>query len=93
MACTAKHTKFQPADGEWKCPKCGGGADVFYIEEPVENTDDCPLLHSEDTVYCNNCEKAWSGTTLAKMFEKRAAEGDYETCPCCKGVGRVKKTK
>jgi rubredoxin len=23
MTCPVKHTKFQPTDAQWRCPKCG----------------------------------------------------------------------
>lgn len=93
MACTVKHTQFQPANDEWKCPKCGAGNEKFVIDESASKDEDCVLLHEEDTCYCYECELAWSGKKIAAMLEKNAKEGEYVTCPHCKGFGRVKKAK
>jgi hypothetical protein len=47
MPCAVVHTKYQPTEEEWKCPKCGVGSSLFYIEDPADKTDDCDLLHND----------------------------------------------
>lgn len=47
--CQYKHTKYQPTDEEWKCPKCGASYDEneeFIIWDAVG--ENCSLLHDED---------------------------------------------
>jgi hypothetical protein len=91
--CTAKHTKFQPTNAEWLCPKCGSNNEKFVIEMGAEGGDeDCTLLHIDDEITCMECHNSWNGAVVSKLLQKKSKAGDYVTCPCCKGVGRVKKT-
>ena len=83
--CDRKHTKFQPTDEQWECPKCGRGNDVFYISESVDA--DCILLHDDDFIVCENCEREWTGKKLAAVMAKKAC---MVKCPHCKGSGFVK---
>jgi hypothetical protein len=69
-ACSAKHTKFQPKDSEWKCPLCGIGIGEFYIDEPDGHTD-CPALHVQDCVKCYKCNRSWTGLEVSKLIEKK----------------------
>jgi len=86
--CTAKHTKYQPTDDEWKCPQCGW-AEHFYIQEPAEfSSDDCGQLHVNDELGCDNCGYGISGKAFASRLQKQK---NLVTCPCCKGTGLVKK--
>jgi len=89
MTCGAKHTKFQPADAEWRCPKCGADAkeSVFIICDPFEGADDdCPLLHDEDNVVCDNCGYGGSGKKVAAAMQKKSTS---IPCPHCKGRGWI----
>lgn len=92
MNCGAKHTKPQIPDDDWKCPKCGISVDHpsggFVVEESAEaSDDDCPQLHDEDGVCCNNCGYGASGKTFARLYAKRAS---LVPCAHCKGSGFVK---
>lgn len=87
--CRAKHTKFQPTEAEWKCPQCGGGPDVFFIDYFADRADDdCDLLHEDDYIVCTECDKSWGGRSLAATMAKRK---DVEPCPHCQGTGVVQK--
>lgn len=96
MTCGVKHTKYQPTDKEWRCPKCGASADKgFCINEPAEGTDDnCSLLHDEDGIGCDNCmtehdrNTYYSGKQFAALLVKK---NNLVPCPHCKGTGLVKK--
>ena len=84
--CDRKHTKFQPTDEQWKCPKCGRGSDVFYMSDDSIDCY-CPLLHDDDYIVCENCEREWTGKKLAAVMAKNAG---LVKCPHCKGSGFVK---
>lgn len=85
--CNVKHTKYQPTDDEWKCPKCGATAnqpDGFFNDESENN--DCPTLHESDTLVCYRCGFSTSGKAFAARLQKAA---NMVPCPCCKGKGIV----
>ena len=89
--CTEKHTEFQPADEQWKCPKCQNtneriGDSGFFIDEGPN--PDCELLHDEDYIVCNKCKSSWKGKKLAGLMAKAL---NLEKCPHCKGTGFVAK--
>lgn len=87
--CLAKHTVYQPSDDEWKCPQCGGDNSVFTINESVENaSEDCALVHEQDSVTCTKCGLDWSGKKITDLLMKKA---NLVPCPCCKGKGVVPK--
>lgn len=95
--CGAKHTKYQPADDEWKCPRCGipvqteGGNDGFIIADPAYNSScECELLHEHDILACAVCEYDISGRAFANRIHKAK---NLVTCPCCNGKGLVDGSK
>lgn len=91
MTCTAKHTKYQPTDEEWLCPKCGANSDHFIIEDPAEDADeDCEELHVYDNVVCSSCGFGGSGRTVASRMSKKK---NLVPCPCCKGSGFISHTE
>ena len=97
MTCTAKHTKYQPTDEEWKCPKCGAKAhneesleEGWIIDISSEFSEDCDLLHEDDELCCYTCQYACSGKAFAA---KVAKQKNLVTCPCCKGKGWVDPSK
>lgn len=92
--CPAKHTKYQPPDDAWKCPKCGATSNAasltapcFIIEDPDEEAlSDCGLLHERDNLSCG-CGYGTSGKAFAARHQKAA---NMVPCPTCKGHGLVK---
>jgi DNA-directed RNA polymerase subunit RPC12/RpoP len=91
MTCGAKHTKTQIPDEDWKCPKCGVGADAdraFIIQDSdAASSDDCPLLHEADELGCDNCGFGSTGKAFAGRYAKKAG---LLRCEHCKGTGMVK---
>jgi len=87
MICTKKHTKYQPADDEWKCPKCGS-EDVFIEDEDEFNVIDCDLLHVSATVLCESC---WYAESATKFVNRLIKQKNLCVCPTCKGSGYVSK--
>ena len=91
MTCQAKHTKYQPTDEEWKCRKCGSGPESFWIEESdPDKSDDCTLLHNDDSAICFKCGYSVSGKSFAAALQR---EHNLISCPHCKGTGLVPKGK
>jgi hypothetical protein len=88
-ACSEKHTKFQPADDQWRCPKCGEDNKHFYIEESV-GVGDCEKLHADDYALCMKCEYHGNGTKVANAIAKKC---DLVPCEHCKGTGQVPKKR
>ena len=86
MPCAVVHTKYQPTEEEWKCPKCGVGSSLFYIEDPADKTDDCDLLHNDDGLYCHGCDYGISGKTFDAKIQKQR---NLVSCLHCKGTGLV----
>ena len=85
------HTEYQPSDEEWKCPKCGAGAeDGFCIYDPSYCEDDgdenCPKLHNDDSIICEECEFSCSGEEFAKMAKEKSTK---VKCSHCNGTGWV----
>lgn len=95
MTCNARHTKYQPTDEEFRCPKCGAGPEEgFIIDDSPEDADsDCGLLHEDDCIVCNNCKTEhhrdtdYSGKSYAALMVKK---NNLVPCPHCKGKGLVK---
>lgn len=88
MDCPHKHTKYQPTDEEWKCPKCGATAVDGFIIEDGPNEDECPSLHNDDFIRCSRCDYETSGKAFAAYVMKK---NSLVPCPCCKGKGMVNK--
>lgn len=87
--CQHKHTKYQPTDEEWRCPKCGASYDdgeEFVIWDAVG--EDCSLLHDEDYLKCQKCGYETTGKRFAAYVVKK---NSLIPCPTCKGKGVVKK--
>ena len=90
MSCSFSHTKYQPSDPEFACPKCHVQAPTFCIDDCVNGT--CDLIHPEDLLRCYNddCRYEITGKEFTRQLAKRAS---MEKCPACKGSGLVKKGK
>lgn len=89
MQCNSRHTKYQPTDEEWKCPKCGRGNESFWIDEEF-GEDGCDKLHDDDTIRCFQCGYDTTGKAFAASIQLKK---NLVTCPCCKGSGLVPKKK
>jgi DNA-directed RNA polymerase subunit RPC12/RpoP len=97
--CGAKHTKYNPTLGEFRCPRCGAKAGVFVIEEQhdEEVNWDCPKLHPKDQIVCygrnkktgEDCGYHTTGARLAAALMKKK---DLIPCPYCKQGVVPKKT-
>ena len=87
--CIEKHTKFQPTDDQWKCPKCGNANELtvdsgFFVDEGPN--PGCELLHNEDYIVCGKCKSSWYGKKLAPLMAKAQ---NLEKCPHCNGTGFI----
>lgn len=87
MICNLKHTKYQPESLEWLCPICGNNSDFFYVDY-TRAPKDCELLHEDDEIYCELCNKEWSGEEASKILLKKKSQ---IPCPHCNGTGFIKK--
>lgn len=88
-SCTLKHTKFQPNNEQWRCPKCGSTNDYFFIDDSEDLTGECDKLHESDYVVCTNCDMGWTGKAVARIL---ATKLNLIQCACCKGTGFVEGT-
>jgi hypothetical protein len=95
LACTGKHTKYQPTEAEFTCPKCEAKVGDFCIDECVNA--ECPDLHDEDGVACygkngKGCPANYgaSGKTFAALVVKKR---NLVPCEHCKGKGFVSTKK
>lgn len=87
VPCSAKHTDYQPPDSEWVCPRCGAGKEEFSVSEPDKQAhDDCTKLHEFDELVCLRCGYENYGKDFSIYCQ---TNHDYETCPCCGGLGKV----
>lgn len=86
--CFAKHTKYQPSDDDWVCPKCGADSSSFVINDHAEGaSEDCGKLHVQDNVECFSCGYGGSGRSVSSLMAKTA---NLVICSCCNGAGYVK---
>lgn len=89
MECGYKHTKYNPTDEEFLCPKCGSSE--FFIDEgpgvDALSGVACELLHDEDVICCYDCGHTISGKKFANMVLKKEK---LIKCPHCKGKGYIK---
>lgn len=94
ITCDGKHTKYQPTEAQWKCPKCGAGSalgssggNTFIINDTEKGANqDCTILHVGDALACD-CGYTTSGKAFAARLQKAAS---MVPCPTCKGHGLVK---
>jgi hypothetical protein len=97
-ACNAKHTKYQPTEAEFCCPKCDAKVGDLCIDEPDGEANPlCPDLHEGDGVACygkngKGCPARYgaSGKTFAALIAKK---NDLVPCECCKGKGFMPRKK
>ena len=94
MECPAKHTKYQPKDEDWKCPKCGVATSYkdekeqsrmgFIIDEsdPL-STDVCNLVHQADDVCCYACGYFATGK---RAMDALAKKNNLKPCEHCEGA-------
>jgi transcription initiation factor TFIIIB Brf1 subunit/transcription initiation factor TFIIB len=94
-ACKFKHTKYEPTEEEFMCPKCGAKVGHFCIDEGPNM--DCDQLHDEDNIVCYGVDgkgcPAEYGTTGKKFVAWLLKKNDMVPCECCKGKGFVRSTK
>jgi hypothetical protein len=88
MECLYKHTKYQPTNEEWACPKCNAPVGEFYVASGPDQ--DCLLLHTDDCLVCMKCDFSISGQAFANRVVKKQ---NLVPCPCCNGKGFVKQEK
>ena len=96
IPCSAKHTKYQPTDEEFCCPKCGATVGHFCVDDGPNL--DCDLLHDEDELNCYGEPGAMGcpaqyGTTGKAFAALVVKKKNIQTCPTCKGKGYVPKEK
>jgi hypothetical protein len=100
MSCARKHLSIEEEafwlkDETWHCPKCGSGADaVDKANVPImgfileSDSLDCDAVHYDDIINCYVCEYT---TTVKKFIKLLQAKANMVKCPCCKGLGMVRK--
>jgi ssDNA-binding Zn-finger/Zn-ribbon topoisomerase 1 len=88
--CRAKHTRYQPTDGDKiVCPKCGEDKQ-FIIEQSADGSMmNCELFHTDDGWECAKCESAYTGSQVINALVRR---NNVMTCPTCGGTGHVRKS-
>lgn len=94
-ACNGKHTKYQPTEAEFRCPKCDAPVGDFCIDDCVNA--ECPDLHDEDGLVCygkngKGCPGQY-GTTGRAFAALVVKKNDLKPCEHCKGKGFVSTKK
>lgn len=89
LACTAKHTKYQPTKEEFHCSKCNALAGDFCVDDSPNF--DCPLVHDEDGLVCygkngKGCPAAY-GTSGKAFVAALVRKKNLKPCTHCKGSG------
>lgn len=87
FVCTTRHTKFQPTTAQWICPKCSTPPPDGLVVDDGESFD-CEMLHETDYLLCYKCKYETNGKSFAAALQKKE---NMVTCPCCKGVGLVRR--
>lgn len=90
-ACTLKHTKYQPTEAEFCCPKCGAGCGDFCVDE--SGNFECPDLHPDDGLVCmgkdgKGCPAEY-GTSGQAFVTSLIKKKNLVPCTHCKGKGYV----
>lgn len=88
MTCPHKHTKYQPTDAEWRCPKCGATDKQGFVINEGPSDGDCALLHGDDGLRCFGCGYEMTGMAFATYLVRK---NSLVPCPACNGKGLVKK--
>lgn len=83
MHCPFRHTKIDPPEGAYICPRCGSSE--FFVMDS-ENYD-CEKMHSEDLLECEDCSFDINGKNFVDLYIKKQK---LTKCPNCKGTGYVK---
>jgi transcription elongation factor Elf1 len=87
MDCQEKHTKYQPTDKEFNCPKCHAKSGIFHVEAEVDKID-CEFIHPTDLIICDDCGYETTGQAFVK---KLIEKNNLVPCAYCKGKGLVKR--
>lgn len=86
--CHGKHTKYQPTEDEFRCPRCGAEVGIFVVQETEGGANlDCELNHPGDSLGCDKCGYGTSGRAFAARVQR---EKGLVPCQHCKGTGLVK---
>ena len=84
MVCDLKHTKPNIDGADWKCPKCG--SKDWFIDDAVEGSEDCDLVHPDDGLRCSDCGHETSGRAFTAAFVRKQ---NLVPCAACHGKGYV----
>lgn len=92
MTCTAKHTEYQPKPEEYICPDCGrkstDNPQGLAIDESVDESYSCSLLHEQDYLCCYSCGYEITGGSWATRLQKAMK---LVLCAHCNGTGLMKR--
>jgi hypothetical protein len=82
---------------DWKCPDCNSGhkrGDGLCIEDGGETVKGLKGYLTEGVLVCYYCNAhGYAISDLWRIAERKQKDAGYVTCPCCKGVGKVKKAE
>lgn len=91
-ACDHKHTKYQPRDEEFRCPKCDAPSGDWCVDDSPNF--DCPLLHVDDSLVCYGKDgkrcPAGHGEGADTFVRRLVKKKGLKPCPHCKATGYVK---
>ena len=96
--CFFDHVKYQISDKDWKCPRCGCGAQVgdsdgWTIQDSANF--DCEELHPGDEISCEQCGEFMSGEQYSEWYAKKHGKIKKETKSSkrknSKDIGKIKK--
>jgi hypothetical protein len=83
LACTGKHTKYQPTQEEFCCPKCGAKCGDFCVDDDILN------CYGVDAKGCPSQYGVGGKAFAAGLVKKK----NLVPCKCCKGKGYVPRGK